>query len=1121
MAQAPPPRQAGRQLRQNRHSNQPAQQGTGRSLSIEKPVAIGEQDPLLMYYYYQESVRGSDLSPDTDPMLIFKSPASVGLPASLQSRVDIYEWSVGGFQFAGDAPLRPTAEEYRAWKFSYITRNYGGAEAKFCGNISTDPSLSINLPRFFEAERERTYRKLLRNSAVQEFLGSFSADSGEVTQFLINLQSQVGGQNAPIINALGITVEEVFGTTLDAQQFVVDDEDTLWTIIDRLNRNPEAPRDDAAPPTLAPGFIFRSIIGISRRFPRFAFGKLLELAANSPEYQNPEETFQWSYYRTNQVTPFVDQYESRLYLNESRRTSKPAAVSPNYNLYIPGYEKSIALDSIHETSLTNGYAYHLVSDSILAPGVSPDAGDLRIPSHNLVAPELLAGAESPEWPGIDPILMDQEQIRENGEITIGVMSDALTFGGDLPRSAIYQNPINPNTRQASQEDSPLPSSVSDYYTLVSRTIGSTTSSSGEVTETIILPATDQDLVNDFSGKHHVFPFNISVSFRRDAENNHASTLIYQQLQSVGVLSGLSASVPAPRECSVETSNLAYIDGRVQRTPIRRQNKGLMFYDLPDIISYGSEDNQLVKPLVVTDHCMEGSTGLRPYPYALGGHQSSLGTSLQGVANVKSKKYQEILDISSRNSQTRSHTTSEAIGYKITKYRLNKTEENIWQPGPTLQTIMIGNTPILEGQRAEVQDLTYVDTQIKYGDVYGYSLFEYRLIYSTEYELFMDGLRVPAGLEGNIPDVINALMGDIPSPINYRCYVLRRPKIELVEVPVYDRTFYATNDAGDRVPWDASSAQVFDRSFGISYPPVKVMDAPPPPPDIEVFPLKGRKNQVKIRMSPSTGVYEGLNALPIVFIPHGGTFHPGDGTSFLDIMRYQRQYAMPPPEPKEWPGEVGLVATANCKSEGVTEIKAMRVYRSLEIDQTATSSLRAYQSFDPEKNPDSVRHLTLINTLYAPEMEVNEDSGQVGVLSFNITDEIETNTYYYYTCVAVDAHDNVSSPSAIYQVRLVYDKGLLIPEVNIYEHSPMPATVPTKKFARFMQIRPSPLQSNPFTERDDEGRITSIRNLAGQPGQSSIVGNKFIVRLTSRDTGRKFDIELDFNYEDNPIADEEE
>jgi hypothetical protein len=216
-----------------------------------------------------------------------------------------------------------------------------------------------------------------------------------------------------------------------------------------------------------------------------------------------------------------------------------------------------------------------------------------------------------------------------------------------------------------------------------------------------------------------------------------------------------------------------------------------------------------------------------------------------------------------------------------------------------------------------------------------------------------------------------------------------------------------------------------------------------------------------------------------------------------------------------------VATANCKSEGVTEIKAMRVYRSLEIDQTATSSLRAYQSFDPEKNPDSVRHLTLINTLYAPEMEVNEDSGQVGVLSFNITDEIETNTYYYYTCVAVDAHDNVSSPSAIYQVRLVYDKGLLIPEVNIYEHSPMPATVPTKKFARFMQIRPSPLQSNPFTERDDEGRITSIRNLAGQPGQSSVVGNKFIVRLTSRDTGRKFDIELDFNYEDNPIADEEE
>ena len=71
------------------------------------------------------------------------------------------------------------------------------------------------------------------------------------------------------------------------------------------------------------------------------------------------------------------------------------------------------------------------------------------------------------------------------------------------------------------------------------------------------------------------------------------------------------------------------------------------------------------------------------------------------------------------------------------------------------------------------------------------------------------------------------------------------------------------------------------------------------------------------------------------------------------------------------------------------------------------------------------------------------------------------------------------------------------------------------------MQASPIQSNPFTERDDEGQVTSIRSLSSEEGQTSITDNRFIVRLTSKDTGRKFDIELKFNYQDTPIVDEEE
>jgi len=73
----------------------------------------------------------------------------------------------------------------------------------------------------------------------------------------------------------------------------------------------------------------------------------------------------------------------------------------------------------------------------------------------------------------------------------------------------------------------------------------------------------------------------------------------------------------------------------------------------------------------------------------------------------------------------------------------------------------------------------------------------------------------------------------------------------------------------------------------------------------------------------------------------------------------------------------------------------------------------------------------------------------------------------------------------------------------------------------MQIKSSAIQSNPFAGRTEEGVITSTRNLASERGQTSVIGNKFIVRLTSRDTGRKFDIELSFDHEDTDIPQEEE
>ena len=80
--------------------------------------------------------------------------------------------------------------------------------------------------------------------------------------------------------------------------------------------------------------------------------------------------------------------------------------------------------------------------------------------------------------------------------------------------------------------------------------------------------------------------------------------------------------------------------------------------------------------------------------------------------------------------------------------------------------------------------------------------------------------------------------------------------------------------------------------------------------------------------------------------------------------------------------------------------------------------------------------------------------------------------------------------------------------------------------RFIEIKASDLMSNPIKEispsdgylNSREGEFISKRSLLDQDGAEGIIttsnnqgepGKQFIIRLTSRDTGRKIDIAVDF------------
>ncbi|MCS5550485.1 MAG: hypothetical protein NZ811_03100, partial [Gammaproteobacteria bacterium] len=148
------------------------------------------------------------------------------------------------------------------------------------------------------------------------------------------------------------------------------------------------------------------------------------------------------------------------------------------------------------------------------------------------------------------------------------------------------------------------------------------------------------------------------------------------------------------------------------------------------------------------------------------------------------------------------------------------------------------------------------------------------------------------------------------------------------------------------------------------------------------------------------------------------------------------------------------------------------------------------------------------------LSTNPDAGEETVVSYDIMDTLDINTYYYYTCYVEDVHGNPSPPSQIYRVRLVYEKGLYIPEIELFQYNPTSNKTPTRKFARFMQVAASEIQTFPFTERDENDVLKGIKNIASQQG-NTVLANDFVFRLTSRDTGRKFDIKVSFSEKTTP------
>ena len=160
--------------------------------------------------------------------------------------------------------------------------------------------------------------------------------------------------------------------------------------------------------------------------------------------------------------------------------------------------------------------------------------------------------------------------------------------------------------------------------------------------------------------------------------------------------------------------------------------------------------------------------------------------------------------------------------------------------------------------------------------------------------------------------------------------------------------------------------------------------------------------------------------------------------------------------------------------------------------------------------------------------------RVSMDSPSVIDNILPNTDYYYTFRTIDVHDKLSNPTDVYKVRIIQQEGIApypkIELINIAEQKLKQLeknTSYTKSFKKYLRLKVLGekiiLNSTPPLEFDEDGfAIGDYKNQnieiddASPISPEGVFGKKYKMRVTSKQTGRKIDINFTVKQPENII-----
>tara|TARA_R110002167_G_scaffold91505_1_gene246288 strand:- start:916 stop:2484 length:1569 start_codon:yes stop_codon:yes gene_type:complete len=347
-----------------------------------------------------------------------------------------------------------------------------------------------------------------------------------------------------------------------------------------------------------------------------------------------------------------------------------------------------------------------------------------------------------------------------------------------------------------------------------------------------------------------------------------------------------------------------------------------------------------------------------------------------------------------------------------------------------------------------EQLSYYDTQIIPYKNYFYKIFAHKAILGTEY-VIKTNRKDEKGRQ-----TVKFKNMDSPSgtKVWFEMPYHVQPFIQVVRVPYYNTKM--VNIKVDKLSYS------------------RVEDSPPLPPQVDFVPFRNIDNRILILLNNSIGQIE----------QYPRALFEEDKEIFDNVALSQDRK----PNSK-------LIFKSD-DSQGTFEVFRMTRKPSGYADIATNDSLRTEDLFfiEPEQNN-------------------------------SLVDAILPNQDYYYLFRFRDIHSNISNPTDVYKIRMVHQAGAMpyltlevidLKEEEKKQHKKRFSSV--KDMQKYLFIQPNFLQNainlppgivNEAGEVQGEQDYIKIPCHLGDPNGKSVFGKKFKLRLTSKQTGKKIDINL--------------